>query len=191
MGAPKRKRKYHSAMPPAPDPKTPGWYSDPNGLRVMRWWDGEAWTERTYPVPSADAPVVSLTGGFIGPPWMAVIIEASTGVIYENQTGGFTCAPRRVEGYYMPVYMEPGLQALRTAFEVSLGGSGTHRGLPADVLEEVRAAVAMLVMMSSTRLGHPEMRMALDESRFYEIDEAWVPVTTPDGPGILTWENSD
>jgi hypothetical protein len=35
------------------------------------------------------------------------------------------------------------------------------------------------------------MQIELDESRFYEIDEAWVPVATPDGPGILTWENSD
>jgi hypothetical protein len=35
------------------------------------------------------------------------------------------------------------------------------------------------------------MQIELDESPFYEIDEARVPVTTPDGPGILTWENSD
>jgi hypothetical protein len=122
---------------------------------------------------------------------MAVIVEASTGITYENQTGGTACLPRRMEGYYVPAYVERGLQALRAVFEVSLGGAGTHRGLPADVLEEIRAAVSLLVMMSSTRSGHPEMRIALDESRFYEIDEAWVPVTTPDGPGILTWENSD
>ena len=55
----------------------------------------------------------------------------------------------------------------------------------------IRGAVSLLVMMSSTRLGNPEMQIELDESRFYEIDEAWVPVATPDGPGILTWENSD
>ncbi|BBC29284.1 hypothetical protein SGFS_005780 [Streptomyces graminofaciens] len=24
-----------------------------------------------------------------------------------------------------------------------------------------------------------------------EVDEAWVPVVTPDGPGVLVWENSD
>lgn len=142
-------------------------------------------------MPNTDTPVVSLTGGFICPPWMAVIVEASTGITYENQTGGTACLPRRMEGYYVPAYVERGLQALRAVFEVSLGGAGTHRGLPADVLEEIRAAVSLLVMMSSTRSGHPEMRIALDESRFYEIDEAWVPVTTPDGPGILTWENSD
>jgi hypothetical protein len=157
----------------------------------MRWWDGEVWTEDTHPAPHPDAPVVSLTGGCICPPWIAVIVEASTGVTYENQTGGTRCLPRWVEGYYIPVFVEEGLQALRHAFEVGLGGSGTHRGLPADVLAEVRSAVSLLVMMSSIRPGQPEMRMELDESRFDEIDEAWVPVTTPDGPGILTWENSD
>jgi hypothetical protein len=103
---------------------------------------------------------------------MAVIVEASTGVIYENQTGGTACFPRRVEGYYVPVFIEQGLQALRAAFEVSLSGTGTHRGLPADVLAEVRAAVPLIVMQSSIRFGHPEVRLALDESRFNEIDEA-------------------
>jgi hypothetical protein len=49
----------------------------------------------------------------------------------------------------------------------------------------------MLIMMSSTRAGNPEMRISVDDSRLNEIDEAWVPVTTPDGRGILTWENSD
>ncbi|WP_328753160.1 DUF6210 family protein [Streptomyces sp. NBC_00285] len=33
--------------------------------------------------------------------------------------------------------------------------------------------------------------LLLDESRLAEADEAWVPVLTPDGPGVLTWENSD
>lgn len=68
----------------------------------------------------------------------------------------------------MPVYIEQGLLALREAFEVSLGGAGTHRGLPADVLAEIRTALSLLVLMSSIRSGHPEKRIALDESRFYE-----------------------
>src|ERR1700730_15573659 len=102
---------------------------------------------------TAAAAVVLLTGGFICPPWPAIIVEAPTGITYENQTGGTACLPRRVEGYYVPVFNETGLQALRAAFEVSLGGKGTHRGLPSDVLEEIRTAVPLLVMMSSNRSG--------------------------------------
>ncbi|MDX8149202.1 DUF6210 family protein [Lentzea sp. BCCO 10_0061] len=33
--------------------------------------------------------------------------------------------------------------------------------------------------------------LRLDESRIREADEAWIPVITPDGPGLLVWCNSD
>jgi hypothetical protein len=29
----------------------PGWYSDPNGLQVLRWWDGRQWGHKTQPLP--------------------------------------------------------------------------------------------------------------------------------------------
>ncbi|MFD9903267.1 DUF6210 family protein [Streptomyces sp. NPDC059063] len=31
----------------------------------------------------------------------------------------------------------------------------------------------------------------MDETRVGEADEAWVPVVTPDGPGVPVWFNSD
>lgn len=44
----------------------PGWYQDASDARLMRWWDGVAWTEHTQPTPDAppppsdDAPAFSL-----------------------------------------------------------------------------------------------------------------------------------
>jgi hypothetical protein len=29
----------------------PGWYMDPNGLQVLRWWDGAKWGSHTQPLP--------------------------------------------------------------------------------------------------------------------------------------------
>jgi hypothetical protein len=29
----------------------PGWYRDPNGLRLLRWWDGRQWGYKTQPLP--------------------------------------------------------------------------------------------------------------------------------------------
>ena len=41
--------------------------------------------------------------------------------------------------------------------------------------------------------GHDEQShdLKLDESRMPEADETWLPVITPDGPGVLMWNNSD
>jgi hypothetical protein len=33
--------------------------------------------------------------------------------------------------------------------------------------------------------------LVLGESRIDQFDEAWLPVLTPDGPGVLWWSNSD
>jgi integrase len=34
-------------------------------------------------------------------------------------------------------------------------------------------------------------RLRLDDGRLDDLDEAWVPVLTSDGPGVLVWPNSD
>lgn len=125
-------------------------------------------------------------------PWMAVLVPASTGVTYTNQTGGVACRPRQIEGYYVPVFNQDGHDLLRSIFEVTLGGSGTYRGVTwaGQTLDDLRVAVAR-VRMDSSKAGGGEVPLTLDDSRLSEIDEAWVPVTSPDGPAILIWENSD
>ena len=42
--------------PSAPQPLSgppPGWYLDPGGMQVLRWWDGIRWGPQTQPLPPA------------------------------------------------------------------------------------------------------------------------------------------
>jgi hypothetical protein len=49
------------AAPPAPAGPQAGWYPDPSGSPVLRWWDGAAWTDHTHAVPQA-APAPAMAG---------------------------------------------------------------------------------------------------------------------------------
>jgi hypothetical protein len=40
----------------APAPVPAGWYPDPDSPGIVRWWDGEAWTERRAPAAPPAAP---------------------------------------------------------------------------------------------------------------------------------------
>ncbi len=44
-----------------------GWYADPTGSPVLRYWSGTAWTESTQPLPG-QAPPASPYGGQYGGP---------------------------------------------------------------------------------------------------------------------------
>jgi hypothetical protein len=123
---------------------------------------------------------------------MAVICEAETGVRYTHQTGRVRCLPRTTEGYYAPVFDGQSLAELRALFEDELAMQGARGGPEVlnPYVERIRAAVALVRMDSSTG-GPSEARLKLDDSRLAEADEAWIPVVTPDGPGVLIWDNSD
>ncbi len=129
---------------------------------------------------------------FLLHPWMAVICEAHTGVRYTNQAGGVQCLPKTTEGYYVPVFDGQALAELRAVFEDDLQEQGARGGpeVLKPYIERIREAVSLVRMDSSTG-GPSEAHLKLDDSRLAEADEAWIPVITPDGPGVLIWENSD
>lgn len=46
---------------PAPREIPPGWYPDPGGALMSRYWDGDGWTEQTGPAVTVAAPGPVLT----------------------------------------------------------------------------------------------------------------------------------
>jgi hypothetical protein len=124
--------------------------------------------------------------------WLFVVVQAQTGVVYQQQYGGTACRQGEVEGFLVPVAAAEALHALRCLFEKDFRGAGTwNYRWPDEELAKLREIVAGISYRLSD--GHSEQphSLRLDESRIHEADEAWIPVITPDGPGILMWSNSD
>ncbi|KDN86975.1 DUF6210 family protein [Kitasatospora cheerisanensis] len=125
--------------------------------------------------------------------WMFVIVAAPTGVVYQNQGGGYGCLQYQQEGYLIPLFGPDLDEALQEIFVGELKGCGSRRlDWPPALLDRLRMAVDQYGVYGSGR--HEDTfptPLVLDESRLSEVDEAWVPVLTPDGPGVLVWENSD
>ncbi|MER6568203.1 DUF6210 family protein [Streptomyces sp. NPDC001093] len=127
-----------------------------------------------------------------GAGWVFVIVAAETGVVYKVQGGGHRCAQYAQEGYLIPVFGRGLDQELKEIFVGAWKGQGArHADWPPALLDRLRAAVAFHVYGSANQDDLFPTPLALDESRLADVDEAWVPVVTPDGPGVLVWENSD
>ncbi|MER7579655.1 DUF6210 family protein [Kitasatospora sp. NPDC097691] len=130
--------------------------------------------------------------GTSGRGWSSVLVEAKTGVVYQQQYGGTACRQGRIEGFLVPLSGRDELDALRELFEKHFRGAGTWNHVwPDDERERLRdliGAVRYWACDGTTEKPHP---LRLDESRIGDADEAWVPVITPDGPGVLVWLNSD
>jgi hypothetical protein len=120
---------------------------------------------------------------------MLVLVPRETGLIYEHQYGGFYCRHVEIEGFLVPAWTHPeAKETLDQLFLVELGGNG--------VLDKDRSEVVRTVSDAVQRIWYrgTDDRMAplrIDEDRVDELDEAWVPVLTPDGPAYLAWANSD
>lgn len=125
-------------------------------------------------------------------PFLAVVVRHPTGVRYHQQYGGTACLQGSVEGYAVHVeFPARALAELVPLFVDELRGAGVGRRDRAMVVERVRPVVAGLRYTVVAGDEWREAGMRLDEERVEELDEAWVPVVTDGGPGVLMWGNSD
>jgi uncharacterized protein DUF6210 len=127
-----------------------------------------------------------------GTGWLYVVVRAETGVIYQQQYGGTACRQGQVEGFLVPVFGPESLGQLRELFEGHFRGSGTWNYRWKDKeMRSLRRAVEGICYWAGDALDATPHPLQLDEHQLSDADEAWVPVLTPDGPGILVWFNSD
>jgi hypothetical protein len=134
------------------------------------------------------------------PAWIVVVVAASTGVIYEQQCAGLATELRTLEGFLVPLggqkldpdagKIDPGeLTGVFHKGKDCAWGSGIS--LPPERLDNLRSVIASITYWKAS--GDDELRshLELDDSRLEALTEAWAPVITADGPGVLMWHNCD
>lgn len=137
------------------------------------------------------------------PQFVVLAIQAPTGVIYEQQCGGFYCDQLEVEGYLTVVVRQEPDDARPDRFGVSPADltaifhsedDACHFPQPwlltPERIDRLDALIRTLGYFGGPD-GPPVQEFELDRSRLDEVFEAWVPVITPDGPGVLLWNNCD
>lgn len=131
---------------------------------------------------------------------LGVIVAFPSGVVYSNQTGGFSCLHPELEGIHLPLGAQPGEELFAYFAGSKHRGAGATSGL-----DDEDAAFIEGVLARHDLSGF----VSLDRGRLRESHEAWVWafVTRDDGDGrgpalfhglgpypraaILTWNNTD
>lgn len=136
------------------------------------------------------------------PSWLVLVIERNTGIVYGTQCAGLAVEQRLVEGYLVPLggskYEADGrpiaLAPFTDVFHQDGGCKWDWKGedLPSDELKRLQRIVGEIPYWTCEVGGKGTVyRLRLDHARIAEIAEAWIPVETPDGPGVLLYKNCD
>ncbi|MBI3974354.1 MAG: hypothetical protein HY332_23995 [Chloroflexi bacterium] len=129
---------------------------------------------------------------------MAVIVAKKTGVVYAHQCAGLYTEVREMEGFAVPLgdlsAAEPLVEFFRRfrGWPPATWSSYNKCWEEADLAELARIVGAIPFWRTSkSESGTQRAFLEFDSARMDELTEAWVPVRTVYGPGVLVFPNSD
>ena len=125
-----------------------------------------------------------------------VIVRFPTGVVYAHQCAGVSCEIRKAEGFLVPIGHADIADRIARFFNAGFKGHSypPEAKWTAELKSSLRHLVAEVPCFYTSLDDEEEDRrefLKLDEDRFDECTEGWIPVVTPYGPGILVTENCD
>lgn len=123
-----------------------------------------------------------------------VIVEFTTGVTYSQQCAGLSNDLRTIEGFLIPIADQDSGRQVLDWFRTRFGSNSHPHGgeWPSELIVEIRTLVASIPCWFTSHDGNDQrLFLELDSDRIRECAEAWIPVITPYGRGILTFDNSD
>ncbi|RYD37716.1 MAG: hypothetical protein EOP86_02800 [Verrucomicrobiaceae bacterium] len=125
--------------------------------------------------------------------YLILIVTAETGVTYVHQCGGFACLQNSAEGFLVQVGTSDDRERLYDWFQSEFEGSCMN----SSVWTPDRTAM-LESLISHIACGHVNSdgvdfrhMLQLDRERMQECVEAWIPVLSPYGPGLVVLNNSD
>ena len=136
---------------------------------------------------------------------LIAIVAAPTRVTYAHQCGGLATEIREIEGFAVPLGGISATEPLCTFFRQQFGGnpptiSGKYASIferrwTAARLDELGRLVGEIMfwktVFDSTASDDQPSALLLDRTRLSDLTEAWIPVKTAYGAGVLIFPNSD
>jgi Family of unknown function (DUF6210) len=179
-----------------------------NGLGALkqRWLtSGSFQDEQAYlgaRVRLKDVQFVYLDPDGTLPEWIAIVVRRETGVVYGTQCAGVATEQRFIEGYVVPVGgskydIDEGNIEVGPFVDVFHENGGCQWRWTGRALPPKRHAVLSNLVKSIPYWrnildgGDQKDPIHIDGDRVEEIAEGWIPVQTPDGPGVLLYKNCD
>lgn len=134
--------------------------------------------------------------------WIAIVVRCDTGVVYGTQCGGVATEERFVEGYLVPVggskcdvegggiEIGPFVHVFHEDSDCKWDWNG--RDLPPE-RQTLLSNLVKSIPFWGCSLDREDRRypIQIDNDRAEEIAEAWIPIKTPDGAGVLVYKNCD
>jgi hypothetical protein len=131
---------------------------------------------------------------------VVLLVAAKTGVFYSNQCGGAHCLQNEMEGFLIPLGYPEAVDSLKALIDFFreddlCTGIVKESNIPrlGKIVEKIVYWETYPPSWSEHDFTGEEKRLflELDLERLGDLVEAWVPVKTAYGPGVLTFLNCD
>lgn len=129
--------------------------------------------------------------------WIYLLVENQTNIVYSSQCNGTDNEIRYLEGFLIPIggdVYDVGMnQKIDIDRFVNIFKKKSKFQTNNFNIEELKKIIENITIWYSEEIDGNDVRnyLMLNESRINEAVEAWIPVLTPWGDGVLVWKNSD
>jgi len=129
--------------------------------------------------------------------WIYLLVESKTNIIYSSQCNGTDNEIRYLEGFLVPVGGEVYNVSLNQKINIdkliNIFKKKSKTQTNNFDIEELKRNIEQITIWYSEEIDGNDIRdhLMLNLDRLDEVVEAWVPVLTPWGGGVLIWKNSD